>query len=100
MVFAVMILDGASSHKAKDPQCPDSLALIALPLYASELNPREHVRDELREKVFPNRVFSYYAGAGRQLEYCLPRLSADRETTRSLIVRPSIISPNLNKIRN
>jgi transposase len=45
---------------------PDNIRLLALPPYAPELNPQEHVWDELREKEFPNRVFSHldaYSGA-------------------------------------
>jgi transposase len=78
------VLDGASSHKAKDLRHPENIKLIALPPYAPELNPQEHVWDELREKAFPNRVFSDLAGVIRQLQCGLPRLSADRESLRSL----------------
>ena len=33
------------------------MRLLSLPPYAAELNPVEHVWDELREKRFHNRVF-------------------------------------------
>jgi transposase len=46
----VMVLDGASSHKAKDLPMPDNIRLLALPPCAPQLNPQEHVWDELREK--------------------------------------------------
>jgi transposase len=93
--FIIMVLDGASSHKAKDLKCPENIELVALPPYAPELNPQEHVWDELREKIFPNRVFSDLAGVVRQLECGLPQLSADRENLRSLTAWPWIISLNL-----
>ena len=48
--FIVMVVDGASSHKAKDLVIPDNIRLLPLPPYAPELNPQEHVWDELREK--------------------------------------------------
>ena len=51
--FIVMILDGASSHKAKDLVIPENIRLVWLPPYAPQLNPQEHVWDELREKEFP-----------------------------------------------
>ena len=94
--FVVMVLDGASSHKAKDLQRPENIRLVALPGYAPELNPQEHVWDELREKEFPNRVFSDLAAVIRQLQHGLPQLSADRERLRSLTAWPWIISLNLN----
>jgi hypothetical protein len=52
----IMVVDGASSHKARALVVPDNIRLLALPPYAPELNPQEHVWDELREKEFPNRV--------------------------------------------
>ena len=36
--FIVMILDGASSHKAKDLVVPQNIRFVALPPYAPELN--------------------------------------------------------------
>jgi len=93
--FIIMVLDGASSHKAKDLQLPENIRLVALPPYAPELNPQEHVWDELREKEFPNRVFNDLAAVTRQLHSGLPRLSADREGLRSLTAWPWIISLNL-----
>jgi len=90
-----MVLDGASSHQAKDLQRPENIRLVALPPYAPELNPQEHVWDELREKEFPNRVFSDLAAVIRQLQRGLPQLSADRERLRSLTAWPWIISLNL-----
>jgi hypothetical protein len=93
--FIVMVLDGASSHKAKDLQRPENIRLVALPPYAPELNPQEHVWDELREKEFPNRVFNDLASVTRQLQSGLPKLSANREGLRSLTAWPWIVSLNL-----
>ncbi|MCL2458203.1 MAG: transposase [Desulfobulbus sp.] len=41
--FIIMALDGASSHKARDLQRPENIRLAALPPYAPEHNPQEHV---------------------------------------------------------
>ena len=48
----VMVLDGAGWHKCKDFRLPDNLRLLFLPPYSPELNPQEHLWDELREKHF------------------------------------------------
>jgi hypothetical protein len=61
-----MVLDGASSHNAKDLPIPENIRLLALPPNAPELNPQEHVCDELREKKFPNRVFNHLDAVIRQ----------------------------------
>ncbi len=91
----VMVVDGASSHKAKDLPVPENIRLLPLPSYAPELKPQEHVWDELREKEFPNRVFNHLEAVVRQLEHGLLRLAADAEGLRSLTAWPWIISLNL-----
>src|SRR5664279_135253 len=51
--FIVMVVDGASSHVAKALVVPENIRLHRLPAYSPELNPQEHLWDELREKEFP-----------------------------------------------
>ena len=82
--FIVMVVDGASSHVAKALVVPENIRLHRLPGYSPQLNPQEHLWDELREQEFPNRVFSDMAGVVRTLEAGLPRLAADRERVRSI----------------
>lgn len=94
--FLVMVVDGASSHVAKALVVPENIRLLRLPAYAPELNPQEHVWDEIREKEFPNRVFADLPSVTRQLEQGLPRLAADALRLRSLTAWPWIISLNLN----
>lgn len=93
--FIVMILDGASSHKSQDLRVPENIRFHRLPGYSPELNPQEHVWDELREKEFPNRVFDSLDGVVHQLEVGLPRLAANRDALRSLTAWPWIIRLNL-----
>ena len=94
--FIVMVVDGASSHIAQALVVPENIRLHRLPGYSPELNPQEHLWDELREKEFPNRVFSDMAGVVRTLETGLPRLAADRDRVRSICAWPWIVSLNLN----
>ena len=94
--FIVMVVDGASSHVAQALVVPENIRLPRLPGYSPELNPQEHLWDELREKEFPNRVFSDMAGVVRTLETGLPRLAADRDRVRSICAWPWIVSLNLN----
>ncbi len=93
--FMVMIVDGASSHVAKALVVPENIRLHRLPGYSPELNPQEHIWEEIREKEFPNRVFSDMAGVVRTLETSLPRLASDRERVRSICAWPWIVSLNL-----
>jgi hypothetical protein len=94
--FIVLVLDGASSHKAKELVVPENMRLLPLPPYAPELNPQEHVWDEVREKEFPNRVFERLEAVVQQLEEGLPRLAADHNRLRSLTAWPWIVSLILN----
>ena len=45
----VMVLDGAGWHRGQGLKLPANLRLLSLPPYAPELNPVEHVWDELRD---------------------------------------------------
>jgi transposase len=94
--YIVMVVDGASSHVAKDLQVPENIRLLRLPPYAPELNPQEHIWDELREKVFPNRVFADLQTVRKELEAGLPRLASDQQTVRSITAWPWINRLNLN----
>jgi transposase len=53
----VMVVDGAGWHKNKNFAMPTNLKLVFLPPYSPELNPQEHIWDELREKHFHNKTF-------------------------------------------
>lgn len=53
----VMVLDGAGWHKSNGLRLPDNMLLLFLTPYSPELNPQEHIWDELREKHFHNRAF-------------------------------------------
>ena len=53
----VMVVDGAGWHQSKSFVMPSNLKLHFLPPYSPELNPQEHIWDELREKYFHNQAF-------------------------------------------
>jgi hypothetical protein len=55
--YNVLWADQAGWHKSKDLEIPDNIRLEFLPPYSPQLNPTEHVWDELREKHFKNRYF-------------------------------------------
>lgn len=82
--FIVMAVDGASSHASKELVVPENVRLLRLPPHAPDLNPQEHIWDELREKGFPNRVFAELAGVTRQRESGLPRLATNAESVRGI----------------
>ena len=93
--FIVMVVDGASSHRAKELLVPDNIVLLPLPAYSPELNPQEHLWDEIREKEFPNRVFDSLAGVKQQLRSGLRRLKRDGARIKSITHWPWIVTLNL-----
>lgn len=94
--FMIMIVDGASSHVAKALVVPENIVLYRLPPYSPQLNPQEHIWDELREKEFPNRVFESMEGVRMQLNEGLPRLAGDQEKIKGICAWPWIIDLILN----
>jgi len=94
--FIVMVVDGASSHVSRELRVPENIRVHRLPAYSPELNPQEHVWDELREKEFPNRVYNSLEGVVAQLEAGLPRLAENTKAIRSLTAWPWLIRLNLN----
>ncbi len=94
--FIVMVVDGASSHKAKELVVPENMRLIPLPGYSPELNPQEHIWDEAREKVFPNLVLDQMAVVVERLKNGMGALAADAQRVRSITAWPWIVSLNLN----
>lgn len=79
----VMIVDGAGWHKSHAFQFPDNLRLLFLPPYSPELNPQEHLWDELREKYFHNCAFDSLEASEEQLVNGLRALEADHERVKS-----------------
>lgn len=92
----IMVLDGAGWHTSGLLFVPENIRLVALPPYAPELNPMEHVWDDLREKSFHNRVFESIDGLENQLEASLRDLEQDRERVRSIVAWPWIITALMN----
>jgi hypothetical protein len=58
--------------------------MIPLPAWSPQLNPVEHLWDEVREKWFANRVFDSLATLEEQLVLALTRLENDPQRVASL----------------
>ena len=89
--FLVMIVYGASSHVSKELKIPENIRLHRLPPYSPEPNTTEHLWDEIREKSFPNRVFSEMKAVIAQLTNDLPALASDTARVKSITTWPWII---------
>jgi transposase len=94
--FILMILDGAGWHRAKRLQVPANRKLIPLPSWSPQLNPVEHLWDEVREKWFANRVFASLQAIEDHLVTALQTLEEDRRRVASLSGFDWIKSISLN----
>jgi transposase len=96
----VMVIDGAGWHRSESLTPPENIYLLSLPPYAPELNPIEHVWDELREKFFHNRVFGSLDALEDQLALALKSLEADNTTVASIVSWPWIMGALLTSLMN
>jgi transposase len=87
----IMVLDGAGWHTSGLLTVPQNMRLVSLPPYAPELNPVEHIWDDLREKAFHNRVFESIDGLEDHLVVSLRKLEEDKERVASIVAWPWII---------
>jgi putative transposase len=88
--FIVMQVDGAGWHRANDLVVPENIRLISQPACSPELNPVEHIWDELREKHFHNRCFPSLKYVTEVLCQGLTALADDVERLRSLTNFPHL----------
>ena len=66
--------------------------MLNLPPYSPELNPVEHIWDDLREKAFHNLVFDSLAALEDHLENALRDMEDDQNRVRSIIAWQWIIN--------
>ena len=80
----VMVVDGAGWHRSMAFVPPTNLQLHFLPPYSPELNPQEHVWDELREKYFHNQAFDSLDALEDRLVVGLKHLEDHPEIAKSI----------------
>lgn len=82
--FLILLVDQAGWHRAKGLQVPENIRLLPQPAYSPELNPVEHIWEELREKTLPNCSFPSLDLLIDQLCEGLQELAADEPRVRSM----------------
>lgn len=85
-----MQVDGAGWHRAHDLVVPENIRLISQPAYSPEVNPIEHIWEELREKYFHNRCFSSLELVTEALCQRLTALAENGAQLRSLTNFPHL----------
>jgi len=90
MIF--MFLDQASWHKANELKIPENMRIFYLPPYSPELNPVEHIWEELKEKWFYNYTFDSLNAVEDQLMKGIPDLENNQSRVKSITAFDWIVS--------
>ena len=88
--FLIIQVDGAKFHHAKDLVIPENIRLIKQPPYSPELNPVEHIWDDIREKYFCNGVLQSIDEVEEKLCEAFNDLDADPHRVTSLTFFPHL----------
>jgi transposase len=90
--YILMFLDGAGWHRARGLKVPLNMKLTFIPPYSPELNPVEHIWEEIREKWFTNLVFKNLNAVEDKLMEALFELENDNKRVYRLTSFKWIIS--------
>jgi len=82
--FVIMLVDGAGWHRSHGLKIPENIRLIQQPSHSPDLNPVEHLWEELREKYFPNKAFKSLDAVDQALCKGLRELHDDPERLCSM----------------
>jgi transposase len=86
----LLVLDGAPNHRCGDLAVPDNVTLLFLPPYAPELNPKENIWDEIREKIFKNYALKSIDAVQSKLEEAILYIERNPQTVKSITSFPYI----------
>jgi len=82
--FILMLIDQAGWHTTQKLQVPENIRLIKLPPRSPELNPAEHIWEELREKNFANQALRDLDEVEDKLCLGLNSLASNPDKLRSM----------------
>lgn len=86
--FIIMLVDQAGWHTSKKLKIPENIRLLPQPPHSPELNPTEHVWDDLREKEIANHAFAGLDGVEEKLCEGFQRMESNPQYLRSLVGFP------------
>lgn len=86
--FVLMLVDQADWHKSTEIKVPENIRLIEQPSHSPELNPSEHLWEDLRENEFHNEALGSLDQVEHALCEGLRRIEADPEALSSMTLFP------------
>jgi transposase len=87
----LLVLDGAPNHRCGDLVLPDNISLLFLPPYAPELNPKENLWDEIREKIFKNYALKSIDAVRDKLKEAILYMERKPEIVKSITSFPYVL---------
>ena len=88
----LLVLDGAPNHRSGELAVPDNITLLYLPPYSPELNPKENLWDEIREKIFKNYALKSMDAVRAKLKQAILYIERNAELVRSITSFPYIVN--------
>ena len=88
----LLVLDGAPNHRCGDLVIPDNIKLLYLPPYSPELNPKENIWDEIREKIFKNFALKSMDAVRAKLKQAILYIERNPDLVRSIASFPYIVN--------
>ena len=86
----LLVLDGAPNHRCGDLELPDNISLLFLPPYSPQLNPKENLWDEIREKIFKNYALKSIDAVRAKLQKAILYIERNPEIVKSITTFPYI----------
>jgi len=80
----VLMVDRAGWHLSDQVVVPENIRRIFMPAHSPELNPSEHIWEDLREKEMGNKAFENLSAVFEKLCSGLNRLAANPDYLQSL----------------
>jgi transposase len=88
----LLVLDGAPNHRCGDLAVPNNITLLYLPPNSPELNPKENLWDEIREKIFKNYALKSMDAVRAKLKQAILYIERNPKLVRSISSFPYIVN--------
>ena len=88
----LLVLDGAPNHRCGNLAVPANITLLYLPPYSPELNPKENLWDEIREKLFKNYALKSIDAVRTKLKQAILYIERNPKLVQSITSFPYIVN--------